>query len=160
MGWFTSKKKGKPPHTWYPDILHWREGDKVFCWNVLGAMNQWKMDWGTYSKYSNAHSAHGKAMFTFKSVDKNGVIYLEDEDGHLVEFEFYRFVKRSRNETMLTRERKRRVEESQEYMQLMRDFQKAYDELQRADSGRGRISLENDVFGTEDNRMKKPGIRE
>lgn len=136
MGLFRNKKKGVPPHTWYPEILHWREGDKINCWNIAKAISVSgkKFDWGTYHKYIDANSGYGKHVFTYKSVDKQGKIYLEDEDGHLVDFHFYKLIKCARNETLKTRKLEQRVTESEEYMELMQNFQQAFDELQQADN--------------------------
>ncbi len=134
MRLFRNKKKGVPPHTWYPEILHWKDGDRINCWNIAQALTGQKFDWGTYHKYSGANSGSGQYTFTFKSVDQQGKIYLEDDEGHLVEFQFYRFVKYSRNETLKSRKLEQRVIESKDYMELMGNFQKAFDELQEADN--------------------------
>ena len=132
MGLFRNKKKGVAPHLWYPEILQWREGDKINVWNIAQAIAVgWKFDWGTYNRYSNADSANGQHMFTFKSVDEFGNTMLADEDEHLVEFQFYRLIKYARNETLKTRKLEQRVNDSGRYMELMSNFQQAFDELQR-----------------------------
>ena len=84
MGFFKNDKIGKPPHTWYPDILHWREGDKIFCWNVgkaIGYMKARQADLYKYMEGVNHVTPYGKGMFNYKSVDEQGNIYL---DGNLV----------------------------------------------------------------------------
>ncbi len=134
MGLFTNKKKGKPPHTWYPEILHWKDGDRINCWNIAQALTGQKFDWGTYHKYTDGNSGQGQYVFTFRSVDEFGKIYLEDDEGDLVEFQFYRFVKYSRNETLKSRKLEQRMLDSKGYMELMSNFQKAFDELQEADN--------------------------
>lgn len=134
MGLFRNKKKGVPPHTWYPEILHWKEGDRINCWNIAQALTGQKFDWGTYHKYVDMSvGGSGKHVFTYKSVDEFGKIYLADDDGDLVEFHFYKFIKYARNETMKTRSIQQRILDSKEYMELMDNFQKAFDELQEAD---------------------------
>lgn len=44
MGLFRNKKKGVPPHTWYSEILHWKEGDRINCWNIAQALTGQKFD--------------------------------------------------------------------------------------------------------------------
>ncbi|RNC83020.1 MAG: hypothetical protein ED557_09870 [Balneola sp.] len=146
MGWFKNKKKGVPPHTWYPEILHWQEGDKINCWNIAQAIAVgWKFDWGTFRKYSNADNAHGQYIFTYKSVDEHGKIYLTDDDEHIVEFHFFRFIKYARNESLKSRNMLSKVNNSQEYMELMKNFQQAFNELQEGDNHPKRLGPESDT---------------
>ncbi|HLW07471.1 MAG TPA: hypothetical protein VKY45_07895 [Marinilabiliaceae bacterium] len=134
MGLFTNKKKGKAPHTWYPDILHWREGDKIFCWNIAKAIGYLKAKPQDYSKYSNGvQDVYGKADFVYKSVDGQGNIYLE-HDENIVQFEFYRLVKVATNESLKSRKLEADMENSEKYMELMHTFQQAFDELQEEDN--------------------------
>ena len=142
MSWFRNKKKGIPPHTWYPDILHWREGDRVHCWNIYSAMDKKKFDHGTFHKYID-QSGFGKAMFTYKSVDEHGRIYLEDDEGHLIDFEFWRFIKKSSNESLKSRQVEQRLKDSKQYMELMEKFQHAFNELQEADNHPHRLGEPN-----------------
>ena len=143
MGLFRNKKKGVAPHSWYPEILHWKDGDRINCWNIAQALTGQKFDWGTYHKYTDPISAKGQYVFTFRSVDEFGKIYLEDDDGDLVDFHFYRFIKYSRNETFKSRKLEQRVVESKDYMELIGNFQKAFDELQEADNHLKSLGLEN-----------------
>lgn len=139
MGFFTNKKKGVAPHTWYPEILHWKEGDRINCWNIAQSLTGEKFDWGTYRKYTSGNSGSGQYTFFFKSVDEKGKIYLTDEENDLVEFHFYKFVKYSRNETLKSRALEQKVTESKEYMELMSNFQHAFNELQESDNHPKRI---------------------
>lgn len=133
MGLFTNKKKGVPPHTWYPEILHWKEGDRINCWNIAQALTGGsKFDWGTYHRYSG-EKASGQYTFNYKSVDELGKIYVSDGEDNLVEFHFYKFIKYSRNETLKTRALEQKVTQSKEYMELMGNFQQAFNELQEKD---------------------------
>lgn len=135
MGFFKNDKKGKPPHTWHPDILHWREGDKIFCWNVgkaIGYMKARQADLYKYMEGVNHVTPYGKGMFNYKSVDEQGNIYL-DYEGETVTFEFWRFIKVAKNETLESRKLEDRVKNSEKYMELMSTFQHAFDELQEAD---------------------------
>lgn len=133
MSFFRNKKKGSPPHRWYPEILHWRDGDRIHCWNIAQALTGEKFDWGTYHKYSG-ESGSGKYTFTYKSVDESGKIYLTDDDGEFVSFHFYKFINKARNETLKSRNLEQRVLQSEKYMELMSNFQQAFDELQEQDN--------------------------
>ncbi len=136
MGFFKNDKKGKPPHTWYPEILHWRKGDRIFCWNIakaIGYMNAKSKDLYKYMTAAEQMSGgFGKASFSYKSVDESGNIYLEYED-HTVQFEFWRFIKAAENESLKSRNLQDDVKHSEKYMELMSTFQHAFDELQEAD---------------------------
>lgn len=134
MSWFRNKKKKTPPHLWYPDILHWREGDELYCWGIMSALGMKNFSWATYHKYVDMHTGAAKGTFYFKSIDKNGNIFVEDTNGNIEQFEFWRFVKKARNESLNSRQKKNQLEESQEYMELMRTFQQAFDELQENDN--------------------------
>ena len=136
MGLFRNKKKGVPPHSWYPEILHWKKDDRINCWNIaqVVSVSGSKFDWATFNKYRTATSSAGRHTFKFKSVDQFGKVYLEDEDGDLVEFHFYRLIKYARNETLITRKIECRVSDSEKYMELMENFQQAFDELQAEDN--------------------------
>lgn len=146
MGLFTNKKKGKPPHTWYPEILHWREGDKIFCWNIakaIGYINTKSKDLYKYMSAAEQMSGgFGKATFLYKSVDENGNVYLE-YDGETVQFEFWRFIKSSENESLKSRNLQDDVKNSKRYMELMFTFQHAFDELQEADDHPVRLGQPN-----------------
>lgn len=141
MGFFSNNKKGKPPHTWYPDILHWQEGDEIYCWGIMSAFGLRNFSWANYHKYVDSTSATAKGTFYFKSVDKNGIIFLKDENGNLVQFEFWRFIKKARNESLKTRQAQEQVKDSEEYMELMDEFQKAFNDLQEADNHPHRLGV-------------------
>lgn len=136
MGLFKNDRKGQPPHTWYPEILHWREGDKIFCWNIAKAIGYMKARQADLYRYMNGVNHHtspyGKGIFNFKSVDEQGNIYL-DYEGEVVTFEFWRFIKAAKNETLESRKLQDNLKESKNYMELMKNFQHAFDELQEAD---------------------------
>ncbi|MEO9884734.1 MAG: hypothetical protein ABJR05_13595 [Balneola sp.] len=146
MRFFENDKKGRPPHTWYPDILHWREGDQVYCWNIAKAIGYIKARSADYSKYAQVVGFdynYGKATFKFKSVDETGKIYLEDEDGLLVEFEFYKFIRAAKNESLVSRKVEQNQKNSENYMELMENFQHAFDELQESDNHPKRLGQLN-----------------
>lgn len=139
MGIFNNDKKGKPPHTWYPDILHWQEGDEIYCWGIMSALGWMNFSMATYHKYIDSLSGTAKGTFYYKSVDEQGTIFLEDENGNIVEFEFWRFIKKARNESLKSRQIEGRVKQSKEYMELMEEFQKAFNELQESDNSLHRL---------------------
>ena len=136
MGLFTNKKKGQPPHTWYPEILHWRQGDKISCWNIAKAIGYMKGKSKDLYKYMSGAEqvlgGFGKGTFMYKSVDESGHIYLEYED-EIVQFEFWRFIKAAENDSLKSRMLEGDVKNSKRYMELMSTFQHAFDELQEAD---------------------------
>lgn len=137
MGFFDNDKKGKAPHTWYSEILHWRTGDKIFCWNISKAIGYLKVRSKDLSKYMTGveqmSGGFGKGTFKYKSVDEKGNIYLEYE-GETVHFEFWRFIKAAKNESLESRKLESNVNDSENYMELMKTFQKAFDELQESDN--------------------------
>lgn len=133
MGLFTNKKKGRPPHTWYPDILHWREGDSIYCWNVISALGNNKNSWPEIHRYTPKGGSFAKAHFKFIGVNSDGKIFAKDNDGHLLEFEFYRFIKKSKNESLANKLVQDRLKGTEDYMELMKSFQKAYNELTESD---------------------------
>jgi len=138
---FSNNKKGKPPHTWYPDILHWKEGDEIYCWGIMSAFGLMNFSMANYHKYVDSNSAKAKGTFYFKSVDENGNIFLKDEKGNIVQFEFWRFIKKARNESLKSRKIEKQVKESEEYMELMDEFQKAFNELQESDNHPHRLGV-------------------
>lgn len=137
MGLFRNKKKGVPPHTWYPEILHWQEGDDIFCWNILSARG--KTDWSEFHRFEKSSMGYPVGNFKYQGVTKDGMVFVEDRDGNLMEFEFYRFIRKARNESLKTRKVAARVHETKEYMDLIDNFQKAFDELQEEDNHPKRI---------------------
>lgn len=158
MGIFNNDKKGKPPHTWYSDILHWQEGDEIYCWGIMSAFGWMNFSMANYHKYLDALSGTAKGTFYYRSVDKQGTIFLEDGNGNIVEFEFWRFIKNARNESFKSRQTEGRVKQSKEYMQLMEEFQKAFNELQESDNPGYRLEEPEeptDQFKKHDSRKKR-----
>lgn len=137
MGFFNRKKKyeGVAPHTWYPDILHWLEGDLIYCGNIAKAIGYNKATAKELARYNGEKSPFGypTERFIYKSVDQNGMIYLEDGDKHLHTFEFWRFIKSSENLSLKSRQVESALIESKSYMQLIENFQSAFNELQEED---------------------------
>ncbi len=142
MALFTNNR-GKPPHTWYPDILHWKEGDEIYCWGIMSAFGISNFNMANYHKYVDPMSGSAKGTFYFISVDKQGNIFLKDEGGNIVQFEFWRFIKKARNESLKSRKAEGQVQESEEYMELMKEFQNAFNELQESDNHPHRLGEPN-----------------
>lgn len=143
MGFFKNDKKGKPPHTWYPDILHWREGDNLYCWNVMSALGGNKQSWAEIHRYTPQGGGFAKAHFTFVGVNSEGKIFVKDKEENLLEFEFYRFIKKSKNESLANRMVQDRLKGTENYMELMKNFQISFDELQEADENPKRLGQKN-----------------
>lgn len=133
MGFFNSNKKGIPPHTWYPDILHWKEGDEIYCWAIMSAIGWKNFSWANYHKYVDPYTLTSKCTFYYKSIDEQGTIFLDDGDGTIAQFEFWRLIRKARNESFTKRQIEYRVKQSEGYMELMEEFQKAFNELQESD---------------------------
>lgn len=72
------------------------------------------------------------------------MIYVEDKDGNLMEFEFYRFIKKSKNESLKSRKVSSKIGNTKEYMELINNFQQAFDELQEADNHPKRLGNNTD----------------
>lgn len=130
MSFFKNEKKNTAPHKWYPDILHWKKGDEVFCWNIVYASG--KIFSADYHRYVN-EAGRAKATFYYEGISSNGNIILKDKEDHFVEFEFYRFIKKARNESLKNRNLSQKIQESSEYMELIEAFQKAFEELEESD---------------------------
>ncbi|MBO6523030.1 MAG: hypothetical protein JJ971_04330 [Balneolaceae bacterium] len=142
MGLFRNKKKGVPPHTWYPEILHWQEGDEVFCWNIYSARGT--TDWSEFHRFEKSSTGYPVGTFIYKGVSEDGRIFVEDKDGNLMEFEFYRFIRKSKNESLKSRNASARINETKEYMELISNFQNAFNELQEADNHPKRLGIEKE----------------
>ncbi|MEO9884735.1 MAG: hypothetical protein ABJR05_13590 [Balneola sp.] len=134
MGFFKNDKKGKPPHTWYPEILHWREGDTIYCWNVMSALGSNKKSMAQIHRYIPEGGGFAKTHFKFSGVNSNGKIFVEDNDGNILEFQFYRFIRKSENESLANRMAQNRLKGTEDYMELMENFQQAYEELAESES--------------------------
>jgi uncharacterized protein YuzE len=86
-----------------------------------------------YMEGVNHVTPYGKGVFNYKSVDEQGNIYL-DYEGEIVSFEFWRFIKSAKNETLESRKLEDNYKKSERYMELMSTFQNAFDELQEEDN--------------------------
>ena len=84
-------------------------------------------------RYIPSGGGFAKAHFTFTGVNSEGKIFVKDNEGHLLEFQFYRFIKKSVNESLASRMVEDRLKGTENYMELMQNFQKAYDELSESD---------------------------
>lgn len=136
MGLFAKNKNaGRPPHEWYPEILHWREGDIINCWSIAKAFGRMKVKTSDLRRYLHSQKPNAvslTARFEYKSVDARGMVYLLHE-GDVVEFEFWRLITCSENETLKSRQVEGKMKGSERYMELMKHFQESYDELQEQD---------------------------
>lgn len=118
--------KHLPPHKLHPDILHWREGDELFARNV-------KLK-GWFSKLMAFETGNLNAAYYFKAITDEGVIVVaEKESGHLHKVKFEKFIKKATNLSFVNRAIEQDLKTSQNYMELMENFQQAYNELEEAD---------------------------
>lgn len=141
-----NKYTGKAPHEWYPEILHWKEGDEVHCGNIYKAIGYNKVSTKQMATFNGPTSPFGypTERFKYKSVDAKGMIFLEDPSGHLHRFEFWRFIKVSENLSLNSREVEQELVDSQSYMQLIENFQSAFNQLQSEDDHPKRIGPKKD----------------
>ncbi|HCI69112.1 MAG TPA: hypothetical protein DHV30_00310, partial [Balneola sp.] len=72
-----------------------------------------------------------------------GKIFVKDKEENLLEFEFYRFIKKSKNESLANRMVQDRLKRTENYMELMKNFQISFDELQEADEHPKRLGQKN-----------------
>lgn len=129
-------------HLWYPDILHWQQGDKVNCWNIALAANN-DVDMGDIQRFRDPKLGTMIGDFTYKSVDDAGHIFLEDREGNLMQFDFWRLVKYAKNISLKNRNLETKLKDSAAYMELTEHFQQAFNELQEADNHPKRIGNSN-----------------
>lgn len=133
-----NNKKSNPPHTWYPDILHWREGDAIRC-----------IDYGEveYNNYIQNlmlridgmidEDAVPMNVYLYKGITDRGFIIIAEKDsGRLHKIEFKKFIKNAINLSLRNRSIEEDLSYSKEYMELIDSFQKAYNELQESDEAK------------------------
>ena len=126
MGLFTNKKKGRAPHSWYPEILHWKEGDEVIARNVHPK--------NPLTKLIAFESGKLNLTYIYRGLTADGRIIVEEKDsGEYHKLLFYKFVKKAKNITLKGRMITHELDTSNEYMELMQEFQKAYTELETSD---------------------------
>jgi hypothetical protein len=102
------RKSPKLPHEIFPELLRWQEGDKI---NTNGS----------------------GFTYTFISCDEKGEFYLKRENFD----DYWRFdlkkIQTLTNISLQNREIKAQIEQSDNYWQLLQEFQKAVKELQERD---------------------------
>lgn len=127
MGFFKRTKKNLPPHKLHPDVLHWREGDELVYMNVV-LNGPFEID---IDSYEDKNKKHG----FYKSLSSEGYIIIEEkESGNLNKYEFRKFIKAAKNISFQNRIISLEIKESNNYMELIESFQKAYTELQESDN--------------------------
>lgn len=126
MGLF-NRKKNLPPHKIHPDVLHWKEGDELVYMPIMNGLIVSGME-------VDAYPERNKRRALFKSFTPDGFIIVEEkETGNLAKYKFYKFIKVSRNTSHQNRTITSDIEDSKEYMELIDEFQKAYNELEASD---------------------------
>lgn len=125
MGLF-KKKKNLPPHKIHPDVLHWKEGDEIVY--MILVMN------GPIVIDTDSYGESNKMRGYFKTLTPEGHIIIEEkETGNLNKYEFRKFIRAAKNISFQNRTFAAEIDNSKEYMELMSEFQKAYEELQASD---------------------------
>lgn len=118
--------KHQAPHSWYPEILHWQEGDEI------RARNANAKSW--FAKLMAFEDGRLNIFYYYKGVTSDGfIIVQEKETGHLHKLIFKKFIRKAINLSLKNRMIHSDMGTSKEYMVLMEEFQKAYLELQEGD---------------------------
>lgn len=127
MGFFKRTKKNLPPHKIHPDVLHWKEGDELVYMNVV--LN------GPFEIDIDSYEEKNKKYGFYKILTSEGYIIIEEkESGNLSKYEFRKFIKAAKNISFQNRIISLEIKESNNYMELIESFQKAYTELQESDN--------------------------
>ena len=127
MGFFKRTKKNLPPHKIHPDVLHWKEGDELVYMNVV--LN------GPFEIDIDSYEEKNKKYGFYKSLSSEGYIIIEEkESGNLSKYEFRKFIKAAKNISFQNRIISLEIKGSNNYMELIESFQKAYTELQESDN--------------------------
>lgn len=130
MGLFRSTKKALAPHIVHPKILHWKEGDEIVTidYGKLAGKNRFHkltmhLDWVT-----------PKTTYFYKSITQDGFIIIkEKETEQLHKIDFIEFIKQAKNISFQNRSIENDLEQSNEYMELIGEFQKTFTELVASD---------------------------
>lgn len=107
------KQRHLSPHERWPQILHWRQGDEFDC----------------HVDYSGKHYYSLRLI----ALTEDGFAYCS-ESGHKVKIHVSALV--GHNESFITRRVDDELQQSNEYMELLREFNVAVDELKRRDKMR------------------------
>ena len=136
MALFRKTNKGIAPHIGYPEIMHWQAGDEIVARNIHAK--------NPLQKLVAYEDGVLNITYIFKSVTADGFILVEEkESGEPHKADFYTFVKKAKNITLKKRLMSSELNDSNEYMELMSEFQKAFDELQSADNHPKRLGSES-----------------
>lgn len=122
---YISTKKRLPPHVWYPEVLHWREGDSIVSKDSI---------YVSLLSIVIADDDGFSLRYRYKSITRDGFIILEEEEtGKLEKRRFDLFIRVSKNISYNNRHLNSEIQRSKEYMDLIQEFQNAYIELEKAD---------------------------
>lgn len=120
----------KAPHLLHPEILHWQTGDEIQTRNLEAR--------GFFRKMSAIEDGKLNLIYIYKGLTREGLIIVEDkESGKLHKTDFRKFIRKAKNISLDNRKIMMDMSESEEYMELMKEFQKAYKELEAHDQGNG-----------------------
>lgn len=129
MGFFSSNKLQIPPHKLHPEVLHWKEGDEIVARNIKVK--------SLFSKLMAFETGKLNIVYYYKGLTSDGFVIVEEkESGHLDKVEFYKFIKHAKNKSVKNRILTQDLEQSRDHMELIDEFQKAYNELEASDKGR------------------------
>ena len=130
MGIFKKKASKLPPHKIHPEVLHWKEDDEIE--NIDFQKMERKSKFNTV--VMRIDGVIPMTTYLYKSLTNDGFIIVEEKESkHLHKIEFERFVKQCNNLSLKSRWIEQDLDQSNEYMELIESFQKAYSELEESD---------------------------
>ena len=110
MNWFKQRLKLKKlPHAIYPEIALWKEGDE-------------------FEKSSSLEYGH----FTLETVTSDGQVFVESYGKKILTITYV--MKNYRNTDLANRlisEKQQNLKKNDDYMQFLKDFQEAYEEIRK-----------------------------
>lgn len=99
------------PHEQYPEIMHWQKGDEI-----------------------RSTAIHNNFWFNLISITEDGIVYGKERlSDHKFRQRLWVVMRDGRNLSLKDREINEALKQSDEYMELIAEFNKAFKELQERD---------------------------
>ncbi len=130
MGFFTKNKNMGSPHVLYPILLHWQKGD------IITSIDYGKMESKNFftAFILRADGLTPMATYIYQSITEDGFVIIEHEEtGRLYKIGIKKFLKDAQNISFNNRSIKDDLLDSSRYMELVNEFQIAYNELRESD---------------------------
>lgn len=99
------------PHEQYPEIMHWQKGDEI-----------------------RSTATHNDFWFNLISITEDGIVYGQERlSDHKFRQPLWVVMRDGRNRSLMDREINEALKRSNEYMELIVEFNRAFSELQERD---------------------------